>query len=355
MIQHHTPSADDPAGSAATAGRPIPPNEHLLVTAAPALRRCWHAVAFDHAVESTPVARRLLGVDIVLWRSPAGEVVAAVDRCPHRWAKLSTGINREGQLVCPYHGWTFDETGRATLVPQLPAGAAIPPMACLPMLPCRSNLGLVWVSLEHDPVTEVPTVPEHTDPQYRAIEVGVIDYHCSAAAVVDNNTDATHVAFVHASSFGAGQDPRVPPGRARRAPFGVVIESDPMAVASAPSGAVATQRTTTTEMWLPFAQVSRMRYPDGLVHILVKGCCPIDDARTAVHLTVLRNDVDADDPADPQAIVDFELAIEHEDAAVLKTLPREFPLDVRAQCHLRHDRGGIEYRRALAELLGRFG
>jgi hypothetical protein len=46
-------------------------------------------------------------------------------------------------------------------------------------------------------------------------------------------------------------------------------------------------------------------------------------------------------------------AIEHEDAAVLRTLPPAFPLDIRRQRHTRHDRPGIEYRRALADLIER--
>jgi phenylpropionate dioxygenase-like ring-hydroxylating dioxygenase large terminal subunit len=319
------------------------------MTEEPALRRCWHAVAFESGVGASPASRRLLGTDIVLWRSTRGDVRAAIDRCPHRWAKLSAGANRDGQLVCPYHGWVFAETGQASLIPQLPTDAPAPPTACLQMLACRSGLGLVWVSLDPAPVTDIPEVPEQSDPRYRAIEIGAIVYDCSAAAVIDNNTDATHVAFVHAGSFGAGQDPRIAPSRARLTPFGVVIESDPLPVASAPAGLTSTQRTSTTEIWLPFVQVSRMRYPDGLVHVLLKGCCPVDDKRTEVHLIVLRNDVD--EPAETRAIIDFELNVEREDAAVLRTLPAEFPLDPRAQVHLAHDRGGIAYRRALARLV----
>ena len=322
------------------------------MTEEPALRRCWHAVAFESGIAANPTSRRLLGTDIVLWRSARGEVHAAVDRCPHRWAKLSAGTNQNGQLVCPVSrmGLRRHWPGVAGS-PQLPPDAPVPPTACLQMLACRSGLGLVWISLDADPVNDIPDLPEHRDPGYRAIEIGVITYDCSAAAVIDNNTDAMHVAFVHAGSFGAGQDPRIAPSRARLTSFGVVIDSDPLPVASAPAGPTSTQRTSTTEMWLPFVQISRMRYPDGLVHLLLKGCCPVDDKRTDVHLIVLRNDVD--DPADTRAIIDFELNVEHEDAAVLSTLPAEFPLDVRAQCHLAHDRAAIAYRRALARLIDR--
>ena len=48
-------------------------------------------------------------------------------------------------------------------------------------------------------------------------------------------------------------------------------------------------------MWAPFVRIGRMHYSDGSTHILVKGilvkgCRPMADGVTDVHLTVLRND-----------------------------------------------------------------
>lgn len=48
----------------------------------------------------------------------AGEPVIMLDRCPHRDIKLSGGIIREGELVCPGHFWRFDlQTGQRTDAP----------------------------------------------------------------------------------------------------------------------------------------------------------------------------------------------------------------------------------------------
>jgi phenylpropionate dioxygenase-like ring-hydroxylating dioxygenase large terminal subunit len=324
----------------------------MLVTKTSALRRCWHAVAFDRELDAAPIARTLLGVDLVLWRTPDGSVHAAADRCPHRWARLSAGaVDASGLLTCPYHGWRFASDGRAALIPQLAVGAAIPPTACVATHRVTSHLGMLWVCLDGEPVNELPIVPEFEDPAYRGIEIGTFANECSAAAIIDNNTDGTHVAFVHAGTFGAGQDPRIAVSDAVRTAFGIRIESPGMPIANRPDDDASSSRRGHTEMWLPFVQVSRMRYPDGSTHLLLKACCPVDDARTIVHLTVLRDDVDQ--PADTDAIVRYESAIEAEDAAVLRTLPAEFPLDVTSQCHIRHDRPGIEYRRALADLIDR--
>jgi phenylpropionate dioxygenase-like ring-hydroxylating dioxygenase large terminal subunit len=328
----------------------------VLVTAEAAFRQYWHAVAFAIDVADAPLARRLLGTDVVLWRTPAG-VRAAVDRCPHRWAKFSAGSARvDGTLVCGYHGWEFAPTGHATLIPQLGAGAPLPPTACLSLLPVREAYGMVWVALEGDPsppsigIPGIPDIPEFADPAFRVIPIGAFRAPCSAMAVVDNNTDVTHVPFVHAGTFGAGQDPKVPALPARRTWFGVEVDNQ-TPVATRPGDQASSVRTSVTEMWMPFVQVSRMYFPDGLVHLLVKGLCPVDDDLTVVHLTVVRNDAATADGSDVAGIVALESAIEAEDARMLATLPADFPLAVPAQVHIRHDQGGIVLRRAYADLV----
>ena len=59
----------------------------------------------------------------------------------------------------------------------------------------------------------------------------------------------------------------------------------------------------------------------------------------------------AADSIDRQSVIDFELAVELEDKAVLETLPAAFPLDPRLQAHTKHDRPGIAYRHALTDFL----
>ena len=87
-------------------------------------------------------------------------------------------------------------------IPQLEAGASLPPSACLQVLTTVEAYGMAWVSLEPQPPAPIPAIPEFEDSRFERIEIGVIRYHASAAAIVDNNTDSTHVAFVHSGSFG---------------------------------------------------------------------------------------------------------------------------------------------------------
>ncbi|MBO0715081.1 MAG: Rieske 2Fe-2S domain-containing protein, partial [Acidimicrobiales bacterium] len=73
----------------------------------PIWQRFWYAVGFSADLGDAPLSRTVLGQPVVLWRDAKGVPAAAIDRCPHRDARLSQGWTCEGLIVCPYHGWQF--------------------------------------------------------------------------------------------------------------------------------------------------------------------------------------------------------------------------------------------------------
>ena len=83
------------------------------------LREYWYPVCGVNRVgKSKPIRVRMLGEDIAVFRGKTkGEVHALTDICPHRGARLSEGdCHYEGTVSCPYHGWTFDGTGKNVAV-----------------------------------------------------------------------------------------------------------------------------------------------------------------------------------------------------------------------------------------------
>ena len=96
------------------------------------LRHYWHPVAlldeFNAALDPRmgirPVkAVKLLGQDLVLFKNAQG-AFGLLDRdCPHRGADLAYGRNEGDGLRCPFHGWTFGNTGKLLKVKD-PEGAA---------------------------------------------------------------------------------------------------------------------------------------------------------------------------------------------------------------------------------------
>ena len=53
--------------------------------------------------------------NLALYRGKENQMVVVTDICPHRGAKLSTGTRTNGCIVCPYHGWVFDDIGRTNV------------------------------------------------------------------------------------------------------------------------------------------------------------------------------------------------------------------------------------------------
>src|SRR5438270_8332547 len=117
------------------------------------LRRYWHVVATAADLDKDPVQPvRLLGEDLVLFRSERGEIGLIGPRCAHRAISLAYGIPQENGLRCCYHGWTYDTEGHVVDMPFEPA--------CLPLkipsYPVQELGGLVWGYLGPEPRPLLP-------------------------------------------------------------------------------------------------------------------------------------------------------------------------------------------------------
>jgi len=127
----------------------------------PVLAQEWFAVArSDDVPAQTPVAVRLLGRDVVLWRRDQG-LQAWLDLCIHRGAKLSLGAVRRNCLVCPYHGWEYDAAGACVHIPAQP-GQPPPLKAHAEVFRAVERYGLIWVSIG-DQVDGPPDFAEFMD------------------------------------------------------------------------------------------------------------------------------------------------------------------------------------------------
>ena len=124
------------------------------------LRAHWWPVALSLELRNTPLACQVDDTPLVLFRANDGRPAALPDRCPHRFAPLSAGKVREGQIECPYHGWRFAADGRCTRVPGTNLSPCSKPL--LDSLPCCEAHGLVWVSLNVARPQAPPVAPaEH--------------------------------------------------------------------------------------------------------------------------------------------------------------------------------------------------
>lgn len=154
-----------------------------------------------------PTAVTILGVPIVIWKSPHADGYRAfLDQCPHRLAPLSQGRVDEhsGHLMCSYHGWQFDPEGLCQVVPQ--ANAVLQPAQrthlCATVLPTQAANDLLWVWPDaHSPdlarQTPLPLSPQVDASRGFVWDSYVRDLDYDWRTLVENVVDPSHVPFAH--------------------------------------------------------------------------------------------------------------------------------------------------------------
>jgi phenylpropionate dioxygenase-like ring-hydroxylating dioxygenase large terminal subunit len=304
-----------------------------------------------------PRAARVLGEDIVIWRGADGAPAAARDRCRHRSAKLSAGRVADGCVVCPYHGWAYDASGACVRVPQLADGRTVE--APIETYRCAERYGHVWVCLG-EPLYDIPSIPEHTAPGMRQVPEFDEIWDVMPLRIIENDFDMAHLSFVHRASFGP-RDP-VPPkvdleetedGFVAR--YAVPVRNPDVQKANLRMNTDETMRRSTNRYFMPFFRAGRIDYPNGLVHVLVTACTPVDDNRTRFVQFVLRSDREEDAPA--EQVCAFDRQVTEEDRYILEGTGPDVPLSPRdpAQVHIVSDRPGLLMRRKLTAVFAAHG
>ena len=175
------------------------------------MRRYWIPIAPAAQLDENPVRKvRVLGEDLVLYRTTAGGLGLIGDRCLHRLVDLQYGIPDERGLRCPYHGWLYGETG-ACLERPMEGSPSAEIRQKLVGYPVRALGGLVFAYLGPLPAPDLPRWDLFVWPNaIRQIAVQVID--CNWLQCQENTGDPTHSAWAHGHMFGyvldrAGQKP----------------------------------------------------------------------------------------------------------------------------------------------------
>ena len=104
----------------------VPEVDHELAEVGPGtpggeyLRRFWHPVAHADQLGDLPVAVRILGEDLVVFRDKSAAVGLLERHCGHRGTSLEYGKIEDHGIRCCYHGWLFDVDGKVLEAPAEP-------------------------------------------------------------------------------------------------------------------------------------------------------------------------------------------------------------------------------------------
>ena len=320
----------------------------------PVLRNYWYAVALCDEVESNPISVKLLNEDFVIWRESNGGLIAAPERCPHRQAPLSHGHLENGCLVCPYHGWTFSEFGKCVNIPSAADGVPIPSRAHLDTAEVIEKYGLIWLC-PGKPLKPLFELEEELDPSFRRINTEVQKWEVAATRMVDNFLDITHFPYVHAGTFGAGQETKVPnitleylDGDFFGYRYDILAANPEEAKSTSGSNEESVERSMSSGFNLPLTVRSTIAYKSGLEHIILLLSTPIDETSSYFTFVIWRND-DFTVPADE--VISFDRAIGEEDRVMLEKLCGVMPLDRTALVNVQSDKATVEWRRQLSKLI----
>jgi phthalate 4,5-dioxygenase oxygenase subunit len=128
----------------------------------------WIPVARSQgiALRSAPERLRILGRDLVIFRSNSGQIGLLDEYCPHRRASLALAQVEGDSLRCIYHGWRMDCSGRVVEVPS--EGARSEQFAArvkVHRYRVAEAGGLVWAFFGQKDTPDMPPLPFLTVPE----------------------------------------------------------------------------------------------------------------------------------------------------------------------------------------------
>jgi phenylpropionate dioxygenase-like ring-hydroxylating dioxygenase large terminal subunit len=168
----------------------------------------WYFADLAGALKPGKLARyEILGEPVMLGRSPAGQLFALRDICPHRAAPLSAGrFTAEpgggASVECPYHGWRFGADGACAAVPSLVDDQAMDVSRIrVRRYPVAESQGLVFVWMasearrDAEPDQPPPTFPGVVGGSPKLVDRMAFDAHVDHAVV--GLMDPAHGPYVH--------------------------------------------------------------------------------------------------------------------------------------------------------------
>ncbi|HLZ61868.1 MAG TPA: aromatic ring-hydroxylating dioxygenase subunit alpha [Ktedonosporobacter sp.] len=309
----------------------------------------WHVVAYAPDLqEGKPMGVRLLEEDIVLWRVDK-KVLAWRDLCIHRGTKLSLGKIENDTLICPYHGWTYNQDGQCVRFPAHPSQTP-PARARTKVYQVRERYNWIWVSLG-EPNQDIPTFPYWEDSSFHKVHCGPYTFKASAPRAVENFLDVTHFPFVHQGFLGDPDHPEVNDYEVEMSDEGVTAK-DISVWQPDPDGSGQGARVTYTyRVVRPFSAyfVKSSAGPRFAMYFTVT---PVAHDKSIAWTYVAMDYGDRPD----EEIRQFEDMITLQDVPIVESQrPELLPLDLQAELHLRSDRTAVAYRKWLRSLGLTFG
>jgi phthalate 4,5-dioxygenase len=163
-------------------------------------RRYWQPALLSVELpepDCAPVRVRILGEDLVAFRSTDGTVGLVDAFCPHRRAPMFFGRNEESGIRCVYHGWKFDVTGKCLDMPSEPPDSMFKEKVTIAAYPTFEAGGMIWTYM--GPKDRMPAKPDYEwlrVPESHRF-VSKTYESCNYLQGLEGGLDTAHSSFAH--------------------------------------------------------------------------------------------------------------------------------------------------------------
>ncbi|MFK4752861.1 Rieske 2Fe-2S domain-containing protein [Oceanobacter antarcticus] len=164
----------------------------------PYLSNIWYVAALSTEVDDEALfSRTLLDTSIMIYRRQDGTPVALRDRCPHRFVPLSQGKRDGDSVVCPYHGLSFDCSGKCNHNPH--GNQHIPEAAVVQSFPLVERYGFLWIWMGNQPANPdlIPDYGPLVDGHPNGVGYTYMRRECNYELINDNVMDLSHIDHLH--------------------------------------------------------------------------------------------------------------------------------------------------------------
>jgi phenylpropionate dioxygenase-like ring-hydroxylating dioxygenase large terminal subunit len=142
-----------------------------------------------------PQRVRLLGENLIAFRTTSGAVGLIQNACPHRGASMFFGRNEEEGLRCVYHGWKFDVNGACVDMPSEPAESNFKNKVRTRAYPCVERGGVIWAYMGTR--SEAPPLPDFEANMAPETSVQKALRACNWVQALEGDIDTSHLYFLH--------------------------------------------------------------------------------------------------------------------------------------------------------------
>jgi len=154
----------------------------------------WYLFCASSDLRQGPLSKRLLGRDLVAYRTQSGRLALLEARCAHLGADLGNGAVVGECLRCPFHEWEYSPDGRCTRVPH---GEKIPDFARVLAYPVVERHGLVFFFNGRKPLFPLPFFRDESEEAFRPARPCSFVARCTWYMVTAHGFDLQHFETVH--------------------------------------------------------------------------------------------------------------------------------------------------------------